>query len=146
MGEKEVIEHFQIKEYNGKVVTSEGVKLNLSIFLMILRNSDILDRTLDKILKGKEGLNCRIHIWGSYCISVNSPYIYIFGVLRCFQHCTGHITTGSWEGRRNQYIQLVSRSLYCKLLTNGKTTTNFPTWGRAGNRNPASEVGGKSGL
>ena len=62
MGEKEVIEHFQIKEYNGKVVTSEGVKLNLSIFLMILRNSDILDRTLDKILKGKEGLNCRIHI------------------------------------------------------------------------------------
>ena len=27
-----------------------------------------------------------------------------FGVLRRFQHCTGHITTGSWKGRGNQYI------------------------------------------
>ena len=30
--------------------------------------------------------------------------IYLFGVLRRFQHCTGHITTGSWKGRGNQYI------------------------------------------
>ena len=30
-------------------------------------------------------------------------------VLHCFQHCTGHITRGSWKGRGNQYIQLVSR-------------------------------------
>ena len=28
----------------------------------------------------------------------------LFGVLRHFQHCTGHITTGSWKGRGNQYI------------------------------------------
>ena len=28
----------------------------------------------------------------------------LFGVLRRFQHCTGHITTGSWKGRGNQYI------------------------------------------
>ena len=33
--------------------------------------------------------------------------IYLFGVLRRFQHCTGHITTGSWKGRGNQYIQVV---------------------------------------
>ena len=25
-------------------------------------------------------------------------FIYLFGVLRRFQHCTGHITTGSWKG------------------------------------------------
>ena len=31
-------------------------------------------------------------------------FIYLFGVLRHFQHCTGHITTGSWKGRGNQYI------------------------------------------
>ena len=24
-------------------------------------------------------------------------YFYLFGVLRRFQHCTGHITTGSWN-------------------------------------------------
>ena len=51
--------------------------------------------------------------------------IYLFGVLRRFQHCTGHITTGSWKGRRNQYIQFV-RVLYCKLPTNGKQLPAFP--------------------
>ena len=48
-----------------------------------------------------------------------------FGALRRFQHCTGHITTGSWKGRGNQYIQCV-RVLYCKLLTNGKQLPAFP--------------------
>ena len=43
--------------------------------------------------------------------------IYLFGVLRRFQHCTGHITTGSWKGRGNQYIGF-ARILYCKLPTN----------------------------
>ena len=52
-------------------------------------------------------------------------FIYLFGVLRRFQHCTGHITTGSWKGRGNQYIQFV-RVLYCKLLTNGKQLPAFP--------------------
>ena len=51
--------------------------------------------------------------------------IYLFGVLRCFQHCTGHITTGSWKGRENQYILFV-RVLYCKLPTNGKQLPAFP--------------------
>ena len=51
--------------------------------------------------------------------------IYLFGILRCFQHCTGHITTGSWKGRGNQYIQFV-RVLYCKLPTNGKQLPDFP--------------------
>ena len=31
-------------------------------------------------------------------------FICLFGVLRRFQHYTGHITTGSWKGRGNQYI------------------------------------------
>ena len=51
--------------------------------------------------------------------------IYLFGVLRRFQHCTGHITTGSWKGRGNQYIQFV-RVLYCKLPTNGKQLPAIP--------------------
>ena len=51
--------------------------------------------------------------------------IYLFGVLCRFQQCTGHITTGSWKGRGNQYIQFV-RVLYCKLLTNGKQLPAFP--------------------
>ena len=52
-------------------------------------------------------------------------FIYLFGVLRRFQYCTGHITTGSWKGRGNQYIQLV-KVLYCKVLTNGKQLPAFP--------------------
>ena len=52
-------------------------------------------------------------------------FIYLFGVLRRFQHCTGHITKGSWKGRGNQYIQF-ARVLYCKLPTNGKQLPAFP--------------------
>ena len=54
-----------------------------------------------------------------------SALICLFGVLRRFQHCTGHITTGSWKGRGNQYIEFV-RVLYCKLPTNGKQLPAFP--------------------
>ena len=50
--------------------------------------------------------------------------IYLFGVLRRFQHCTGHITTCSCKGRGNQYIE--SRIVYCKLPTNGKQLPAFP--------------------
>ena len=49
----------------------------------------------------------------------------LFGVLRRFQHCTGHITMGSWKGRGNQYIEF-ARVLYCKLPTNGKQLPAFP--------------------
>ena len=52
-------------------------------------------------------------------------FIYLFGVLHPFEHYTGHIMTGSWKGRGNQYIQFV-RVLYCKLLTNGKQLPAFP--------------------
>ena len=55
----------------------------------------------------------------------SSVTIYLFGVLCRFQHCTGHITMGSWKGRGNQYIQLV-KVLYCKLPTNGKQLPAFP--------------------
>ena len=51
--------------------------------------------------------------------------IYLFDVLRHFQHCTGHITTGSWKDRGNQYIQF-ARVLYCKLPTNSKQLPAFP--------------------
>ena len=51
--------------------------------------------------------------------------IYLFGVLRRFQHCTGHITMGSWKGRGNQYIEF-ARVVYCKLPTNGKQLPAFP--------------------
>ena len=49
----------------------------------------------------------------------------LFGVLCHFQHCIGHITTGSWKGRGNQYMQFV-RVLYCKLPTNSKQLPAFP--------------------
>ena len=51
--------------------------------------------------------------------------LYLFWGFMHFQHCTGHITTGSWKGRGNQYIQFI-RVLYCKLLTNGKQLPAFP--------------------
>ena len=61
----------------------------------------------------------------SHSVLTTMVSIYLFGVLHHFQHCTGHITTGSWKGRGNQYIQFV-RVLYCKLPTNGKQLPAFP--------------------
>ena len=34
-------------------------------------------------------------------------FIHLFRVLHRFQHCTCHITMGSWKGRGNQYIKWV---------------------------------------
>ena len=72
---------------------------------------------------------------GGECVNTVSPWdplkcmnivcIYLFGFLCRFQHCTGHITMGSWKGRGNEYIQFV-RVLYCKLPTNGKKLPAFP--------------------
>ena len=58
-------------------------------------------------------------------VSHDTWFICLFGVLRRFQHCTGHITTGSWKGRGNQYIEF-ARVVYCKLPTNGKQLPAFP--------------------
>ena len=58
-------------------------------------------------------------------VSPCKSFIYLFGVLRRFQHCTGHITTGSWKGRGNQYIEF-ARVVYCKLPTNSKQLPAFP--------------------
>ena len=52
-------------------------------------------------------------------------YLFIWGFTSLSKHCTGHIMTGSWKGRGNQYIQLI-RILYCKLPTNGKQLPAFP--------------------
>ena len=61
----------------------------------------------------------------NYTFIIIQYLFYLFGVLCHFQHCTGHITTVSWKGRGNQYIQLI-KVLYCKLPTNGKQLPAFP--------------------
>ena len=82
------------------------------------------------------GQNCKVFYLKRDCyfssqidtrekVSAYSLLICLFGVLWLFQHCTCHMTTGSWKGRGNQYIQLV-KVLYCKLLTNGKQLPAFP--------------------
>ena len=77
---------------------------------------------------------CKIHYYEDF---------YLFGVLRRFQHCTGYITTGSWKGRGNQYIEF-ARVVYCKLPTNGKQLPAFPLKAVTGIEPPTSEVGGES--
>ena len=59
-----------------------------------------------------------------------SGFVCLFGVLCHFQHCTGHITTGSFVGRGDQYIQLI-KVLYCKLPAIGKQLPTVPhkVWG-----------------
>ena len=52
-------------------------------------------------------------------------YIYLFGVLHRFQHCTGHVMTGNFVGRGKKYRQL-DKVQYCKLPTTGKQLPTFP--------------------
>ena len=61
--------------------------------------------------------------------------MYLFGVLCCFQHCIGHITIGSWEGRGNQRIQFV-KVLYCKVPIKDKNLPAFPLEVGQGEQNP----------
>ena len=51
------------------------------------------------------------------------PHVFILGFMSLFN--TVQVTTGSWKGRGNQYIQFV-RVLYCKLPTNSKQLPAFP--------------------
>ena len=76
-------------------------------------------------------------------ISYHTKNFCLFVVLRRFQHCTGHITTGSWKGRGNQYIEF-ARVVYCKLPTNGKQLPAFPLKAVTGIEPPTSEVRGES--
>ena len=51
------------------------------------------------------GLSCGVSVQAAHINNDINCLVYcLFGVLRRFQHCTGHITTGSWKGRGNQYI------------------------------------------
>ena len=53
-------------------------------------------------------------------------YLFIYlGFYVAFNTVIGHITTGSWKVRGNQYIQFI-RVLYCKMPTNGKQLPAFP--------------------
>ena len=61
------------------------------------------------------------------CFSHTHKYLLFtyLGFASLSTHCIGHIMTGSFMGRGNQYIQLV-KVLYCKLPTNGKQLPAFP--------------------
>ena len=65
-------------------------------------------------------LKSRILLLMTYLIQCT----FLFGVLYHFEHCLGHIMTGSFVGRGNQYIQL-AKVLYCKLPTIGKQLPVF---------------------
>ena len=79
----------------------------------------LLDFVMPVKVQHTEIITCSIEMNKMYL------FIYLFRVLRRFQHCTGHITTGSWKGRGNQYIEF-ARVVYCKLPTNGKQLPAFP--------------------
>ena len=58
-------------------------------------------------------------------------YLFIWILTLLSTQCTGHITTGSFMGRGNQYMQLV-KVLYSKLPTNSKQLPAFPLEVRLG--------------
>ena len=69
-----------------KTISTQG-HLMKQIYLFLCKKLDLSDSTDH-----------------TYYHAANTTEDCLFGVLRRFQHCTGHITTGSWKGRGNQYI------------------------------------------
>ena len=103
------------------VYVYKGVKTEKQV--ICLESKDCLDHMFMTARIHKEHLQ---HPSPNHCLaSTVDDFFYLFGVLRRFQHCTGHITTGSWKGRGNQYIEF-ARVVYCKLPTNGKQLPAFP--------------------
>ena len=68
------IEDIILKEWDGQKVTNPGVKLNISRFVMVLHNVEIINRSMDKILKGDRDTSQKIHLGGGYYLTCNSPY------------------------------------------------------------------------
>ena len=107
--------------------------LGYTIFMLMLAFVDEYEIALFcmAMAVGCSGFHCNgilvnpTDITPNYSGSVFGNYIYLFGVLHRFQHCTGHITAGNSKGRGNQYIQLV-KVLYYKLPINGKQLPAFP--------------------
>ena len=125
--------------------------LEMKVVLLVRNSSKKLAETMESSLQHAH-LSCDVyqHTWGtkyvelcsnmgnnSWChqksVAKQGTYwelIYLFELIRLFQHGTGHITKSGFVGRGNQYIQLV-KILHCKLPTIGKQlpTLQCNVWG-----------------
>ena len=104
-------------------------RIGVSKNILCIKYFKLLEKTVDFVRHKTQAQKGKlIHLLinkqgkGSHLLLM---FICLFGVLHRFQHCTGHITTGSWKGRGNQYIEF-ARVVYCKLPTNGKQLPAFP--------------------
>ena len=67
---------------------------------------------------------------------------YLFGVLHRFQHCTGHITTGSWKAEETStYSSLGFCTVNCRPMASNYQLSHLRL---CGDQTLASEVGGES--
>ena len=81
-------------------------------------------------------VNITQHIWYqifTYFVALTCSVVKLLYFVLPGQLILGHITTGSFVGRANQYIQLV-KVLYCKWLAIRKQLPTFPNkvWGLNG--------------
>ena len=72
-GSNDVIENVFLKDWDGKK-TNSSLKLNLSKFVMILHNSDLISMNLDKVCTGDKDISEKIHIGELFYLTCTSPY------------------------------------------------------------------------
>ena len=83
---------------------------NLPVFCVSSKNYTGMEEVKQCLIKVAQEKRIVPESWVEFYKQIlESKKIYLtvddlFVVLRRFQHCTGHITTGSWKGRGNQYI------------------------------------------
>ena len=84
-------------EFMNNVKWSEEISLTLHRLNILCVNQSNIDSAYNEF--------CNLVFQEMDCYLKYRVFLFIYlGFLRRFQHCTGHITTGSWKGRGNQYI------------------------------------------
>ena len=57
------IEEVIVKEWDGEKVINSGVRLNISKFLMILHNVEVINQSMERIFKGEQEISKRIQLY-----------------------------------------------------------------------------------
>ena len=57
-----MVEEIHLKEWDGEEVTRDGVRLNISRFIMIFQNTETVEHALAKIMKGEPDVDIKVHV------------------------------------------------------------------------------------
>ena len=74
LGKRGIVEDILLKEWDGKKVLNQGVKMNLSKFVVLLHHVEVLNQAMKKIMEGAKDVKSQIHMGSTMYATCNSPF------------------------------------------------------------------------